>query len=57
MNNAYLFCYSPAMFQFLRARGHRYICVGINERTGGRFWLYAKDDGLKRSLDDYTIVS
>lgn len=41
------------MFHFLRAAGHRYICVGLNEKTGGRFWLFAKDDAVKRTLDEY----
>lgn len=53
MNNAYLYCYSPAMFHFLRAKGIRYICVGINEKTSGRFWLFAKDDAVKLALDEY----
>jgi hypothetical protein len=52
----YLYCYSPAMFHYLRSRGHRYICVGVNERTGGRFWLFAKDDAVRRTLDEYESV-
>lgn len=56
MSNAYLYCYSPAMFHFLRAKGLRYICVGINEKTGGRFWLFAKDDAVKRALDEYAAI-
>ncbi len=54
MSNAYLFCYSPAMFRFLVSAGHRYICVGVNERTGGRFWLFEKSDAVRRSLDEYS---
>ncbi len=53
MKNDYLYCYSPSMFHFLRSRGHRYICVGLNEKTGGKFWLFAKDDEVSRSLDMY----
>ncbi|CAM2952289.1 hypothetical protein PASE110613_09180 [Paenibacillus sediminis] len=53
MSNVYLYCYSPSMFHFLRTKGIRYICVGINEKTGGRFWLFAKDDAVKRALDEY----
>jgi len=56
MSNAYLYCYSPGMFHFLRAKGLRYICVGINEKTGGRFWLFAKDDAVRRALDEYTAI-
>lgn len=56
MNDEYLFCYSPPMLHFLRAKGHRYICVGVNERTGGRFWLFAKNETLRQSLDEYGTV-
>lgn len=54
--NEFLYCYSPAMFHFLRAKGLRYICVGVNERTGGRFWLFAKDDAVRRALDEYAAI-
>ncbi|WP_161601334.1 DUF5659 domain-containing protein [Paenibacillus luteus] len=53
MTNAYLYCYSPTMFHFLRAKGIRYICVGVNERSGGRFWLFEKSEEVKSTLDDY----
>ncbi|OMD12020.1 hypothetical protein BJP50_25265 [Paenibacillus odorifer] len=56
MPSDYLYCYSPAMFHFLRTAGHRYICVGLNEKTGGRFWLFAKDDAVKRTLDAYGAI-
>lgn len=56
MSNAYLYCYSPAMFHFLRAKGIRYICVGINEKTGGRFWLFAKDAAVRSALDEYAAI-
>jgi hypothetical protein len=56
MSNDFLYCYSPAMLSFLRAKGHRYICVGVNEKTGGKFWLFTKDDGVRRSLDEYTVL-
>lgn len=56
MSNAYLYCYSPAMFHFLRAKGIRYICVGINEKTGGRFWLFAKDTAVRSALDEYAVI-
>jgi hypothetical protein len=57
MINAYLYCYSPAMFHFLRAKGIRYICVGVNEKTGGRFWLFEKSDTVRTALDEYSVSS
>lgn len=52
----YLYCYSVKMRDFLLERGHRYICVGINERAGTRFWLFEKTDGVKSSLDVYDTL-
>lgn len=36
----YFFCYSARLQKALEYHGFRYICVGINERTGAKFWLY-----------------
>lgn len=52
----FLYCYSVKMRDFLLERGHRYICVGINERAGTRFWLFEKTDGVKSSLDVYDTL-
>lgn len=53
MHNDFLYCYSPSLFHFLRRKGRKYICIGVNERTGGRFWLFVKDDAVRRDLDEY----
>lgn len=34
------FCYSERLKNALVANGFKYICVGINERTNSRFWLF-----------------
>ena len=49
----FLYCYSVKMRDFLINQGHRYICVGINERSGTRFWLFEKTDEVKTTLDEY----
>lgn len=49
----FLYCYSIRMRDFLMGKGHKYICVGINERTDTRFWLFEKTDDVKDSLDEY----
>ena len=49
----FLYCYSAKMRDFLLSKGHRYICVGLNERADTRFWLFEKTDVVKASLDEY----
>lgn len=49
----FLYCYSVKLRDFLLRQGHRYICVGLNEKAGTRFWLFEKTVDLKRSLDEY----
>lgn len=53
----FLYCYSVRMRDFLMGRGHRYICVGINERSDTRFWLFEKTDEVVKSLDKYDKLS
>lgn len=36
----FFFCYSARLKRALEANGFRYICVGINENTQRKFWLY-----------------
>jgi len=49
----FLYCYSVKLRDFLVNKGHRYICVGLNERSDTRFWLFEKTDDVKESLDEY----
>ena len=53
----FLYCYSVKLRDFLIERGHRYICVGINERANTRFWLFEKTNELKASLDEYDALN
>lgn len=53
----FLYCYSVKMRDFLLERGHRYICVGINERANTRFWLFEKTNEVKASLDQYDALN
>lgn len=34
------FCYSKRLKRALEANGYRHICIGLNERTGDKFWLF-----------------
>lgn len=47
----FFFCYSARLKRALDANGFRYICVGLNERTGSKFWLYAGTDALNEYKD------
>ena len=53
MNDKYLYCYSARMKAYLMRKGFRYICVGLNERAGSRFWLFEKTPKLGATLDEY----
>lgn len=52
----FLYCYSVRLRDFLLDDGHKYICVGINEKSNTRFWLFEKTDGVKSSLDKYDLL-
>ena len=48
----YFYCYSPRMKRALLAHGFRYICVGINCKTGARFWLFEASEELNDYKND-----
>lgn len=52
MKNAtdYFFCYSPRLKGRLLDAGLRFICVGINESTGRKFWLFEQTPKLSELL-------
>lgn len=45
-NTTYFYCYSPRLKAELNAAGIRFICVGLNESTGRKFWLFEQTDDL-----------
>lgn len=49
--NGFFFCYSPRLKRALEANGFRYVCVGLNENTGARFWLYVGSPELNYYKD------
>ncbi len=42
----YFYCYSPRLQRAFHANGFKYICVGLNIKTGAVFWLYEATDEL-----------
>lgn len=51
--NDYFFCYSPRLKDRFLDEGERYICVGLNEHTRKKFWLFENTASLNRILDDW----
>ncbi len=49
----FFFCYSARLKRALEANGFRYICVGINEKSGAKFWLFLGTDALNDYKDRY----
>lgn len=54
MNRDYFFCYSPKLKERLLAEGERYICVGIHEKTGKKFWLFPQTKRLGEVLAEWS---
>lgn len=34
------FCYSERLHKALKENGFKYLCIGWNQNTGSKFWLY-----------------
>lgn len=49
-NESYFYCYSPQLKTKLLAEGERFICVGLNESTQRKFWLFKQTDLLGEVL-------
>lgn len=49
----FFYCYSPRMSEFIQAQGLRYICVGLNENTGKRFWQYERGAELDAAISEW----
>lgn len=49
--NDYFYCYSPRLKSRLLDEGERFICVGINEKSGRKFWLFKNSEKLNGVLD------
>lgn len=49
----YFFCYSARLKNRLLDAGERYICVGLNESTMRKFWLFKQTDSLAEVLESW----
>jgi hypothetical protein len=49
------FCYSYSLQQYLKERGFKYICIGLNPDHGRKFWLYQRDNALSAALEEYSL--
>lgn len=53
MVSNFYYCYSPVLYRFLKAKGFRYICTGLNESTMRQFWQYERTADLNIALTAY----
>lgn len=51
--NQFYYCYSPNLYRFLREKGVKYICTGLNESTMRQFWQFYRDEKLSELLAQY----
>lgn len=51
MNRDYFYCYSPRLKDRLLDEGERFICVGLNENTRKKFWLFKQTTNLGEVMD------
>ena len=49
-NETYFYCYSPQLKTKLLTEGERFICVGLNESTQRKFWLFKQTEALGEVL-------
>jgi len=54
--NEFFYCYSPVLYRFLRDKGAKYICTGLNEKTMRQFWQYKQTPSLNGLLDTYAAT-
>lgn len=47
----FFFCYSPRLKQRLLDAGERFICVGINESTQRKFWLFTQNETVGKTIE------
>ena len=53
----YFFCYSARLKNRLLDAGERYICVGLNESTKRKFWLFPQSDTIGEVIADHVSNS
>jgi hypothetical protein len=49
----FFYCYSPNLYKFLRDRGVKFICTGLNESSMRQFWQYPRNEHLDELLTEY----
>ncbi len=51
----YFFCYNAKMMAHLKRCGFSYICSALHEKSGNRFWLFARSGNLQASIDNFKV--
>lgn len=54
--DVFFYCYSPKLFHYFIKRGFKYICSGLNESTGIKFWQFSGTTELNKALAEYRLL-
>jgi len=49
----YFFCYNARMMAHLKRHGFSYICSALHEKSGNKFWLFARNNMLQATIDSF----
>lgn len=55
MNNKF-YCYSAKMSHFIRAFDIKYIEIGVNDKSGTRYYVFEKSERLDKIISLYNSV-
>lgn len=54
LTREYFYCYSVFLFKFLKMdKGISFICYALHDKTLKPFWIFERDDELKKALKQY----
>lgn len=52
----YFYCYSSRMSYFIRAFNVKYIDIGLNAKSGTKYYVFEKSEKLDRIIELYNKV-
>ena len=52
-NNLY-YCYSINQLRFIKDKGIRFLCKGLNDKTNKNYWVFEKNQELSNTLTEFT---
>lgn len=55
-DNKLYYCYSINQLRFLKDKGLRYLCKGLNDKTNKNYWVFEKNEELSSALSEFTYL-